>query len=123
MNDMSIQEKQKHNIDMQKKYRMAISSIQMLALRASSKDTHEKLKRLAKFLEEVREQSYLCLISEKDRIEKVRYKELLEYIDEVYDKSKESVIKICETLEKREDIDEVLKYHDKKKTHSREEER
>lgn len=111
---------------LEEKYRMVTHSIQMLSLRASvenKQDTHERLKRKAKFLEEVRKQSHLCLISEEDRIEGVRYKKLLEYIGGIYDGSEKSLEKILKALDERKDIDEVLKYYDKKNNKSKEEER
>ncbi len=110
----------------QSKYREVAISIQMLSLRAMQEnniEAYEKLKRLGQYLEEVRMQRNLCLISEKDRPEKARYKELLEYIDKNYNGSKESLAEICKSLNKRKDIDEVLKYYDKKNNKSKEEER
>lgn len=110
----------------QQKYKELIASIRILASRAIGEDkkaVYSRLSRLAKYLEEVNSQRHLCMLSETDRIEKVRYKEVLDYIDMQYDGTEESVRTICEELCEREDIDEVLKYHDKKNNPSKEEER
>ncbi len=109
----------------QQKYIELISCMKILSCRAineNNKQIYEKLNRLAKYLEEVRAQRHLCMLSENDRIEKVRYTELLEYINNQYDGTENSLKEICRTLDKREDIDEVLKYHDKKSNKEIEEE-
>ena len=128
--EMSPEEKRKEEkkkMSPQAKYRELISCIQILSIRASSAGNQEvsgRLRRIAKYLEEVRKQKFLCMLSETDREEKVRYNELLEYIDTQYDGTEESLKEICRTLDKRkEDIDEVLKYYDKKNNQSKEEER
>ena len=110
----------------QAKYRELTSSIQVLSIRAIAEDNqevYERLRRIAKYLEEVRAQRHLCMLSEKDRTEKVRYNELLEYIDKQYDGTEVTLKEICRELDKRKDIDEVLKYHDEKNKKSKEEER
>ena len=110
----------------QRKYRELISSVQILSIRASSTGNQEvsgRLRRIAKYLEEVRKQRHLCMLSETGRVERVRYKELLEYINKQYDGTEETLKEICRVLDKREDIDEVLKCHDKKNNQSKEEER
>ena len=63
------------------------------------------------------------MVSETERIERVRYEELLGYINRQYDRTEETLKEICRELDKREDVDEVLKYHDKKNNPSKEEER
>lgn len=110
----------------QQKYRELTSDIKILSYRAISENNtqvYEKLNRLATYLEEVKKQRHLCMLSETDREEKVRYNELLEYIDAQYDGTEETLKEICRELDKREDVDEVLKYHDKKNNPSKEEER
>lgn len=112
-------------IEVQQKYREVTSYIKILSYRAINENNtqvYAKLNRLATYLDEVRKQKELCQLSEKDRIENVRYEELLRYIDETYNGTEESVKKICKELDKKEDIDEVLKYHDKEKNPSKEEE-
>ena len=110
----------------QQKYRELISSIRVLAIRAiaeGNQGVSEKLKRLARYLEEVRAQRHLCMLSETDRIEKVRYNKLLEYVDTQYDGTENALKEICRELDKREDIDEVLKCHNEKNDKPKEEER
>ncbi len=111
----------------QQKYKELIASIRILASRAIEEDkkaVYSKLSRLAKYLEEVNSQRHLCMLSETDRIEKVRYNELLEYIDVQYDGTEESLKEICRELDKRkEDIDKVLKKYDEKNKKSKGEER
>lgn len=126
MEEMSSQEKNKEKMSPQAKYRELTSSIQVLSIRAIAEDNqevYEKLRRIAKYLEEVRAQRHLCMLSEKDRTEKVRYNELLEYIDKQYDGTEVTLKEICRELDKREDVDEVLKYHDEKNKKSKEAER
>lgn len=106
----------------QTKYREVTAAMQILATRAvveNNQEAYERLKRLSQYLEEVRIQRHLCQPSEIDRIENVRYRELLEYIDNKYDGTEETIKEICRTLDKREDVDEVLKYHDKKNNQSK----
>ena len=113
-------------IEAQQKYKEVISYIKILSYRAISENNsqvYEKLNRLATYLEEVKTQRHLCMVSEKDRIERVRYEELLGYINHQYDRTEETLKEICRELDKREDVDEVLKYHDKKNNPSKEEER
>ena len=113
-------------IEAQQKYKEVISYIKILSYRAISENNtqvYEKLNRLATYLEEVKKQRHLCMVSEKDRIERVRYEELLGYINHQYDRTEETLKEICRELDKREDVDEVLKYHDKKNNPSKEEER
>lgn len=111
----------------QQKYKELITKIQILSIRASQEkkqEVNEKLKRISTYLEEVRVQRFLCQLSEKDRKENKRYKEILELIDEKYDGTGTALIEICKTLNKREDdINEVLKVHDKKSEKIKEEER
>lgn len=108
-------------MESQEKYRNLISYIKILSNRAE-KETSERLRKIAKYLEKVSEQRHLAMILETDRIEKTRYKELLEYIDKNYDETIASVKEICKTLDKREDMEEVLKYYDKKDNKPKEEE-
>ena len=113
-------------IEAEQKYRELTSDIKILSYRAISENNtqvYEKLNRLATYLEEVKKQRHLCMVSETDREERVRYNELLEYIDAQYDGTEETLKEICRELDKREDVDEVLKYHDKKNNPSKEEER
>ena len=113
-------------IEAQQKYREVTSYIKILSYRAineNNKKIYEKLNRLATYLDEVKKQKDLCQISEKDRIENVRYEEVLGYINDQYDGTEETLKTICRELDKREDIDEVLKYHDKKNNEKKEEER
>ena len=113
-------------IEAEQKYKEVTSYIKILSYRAISENNsqvYEKLNRLATYLEEVKTQRHLCMVSETEREEKVRYNELLEYIDSQYDGTEVTLKEICRELDKREDIDEVLKYHDKKKNQSKEEER
>lgn len=113
-------------IEAEQKYREVISDIKILSYRAISENNtqvYEKLNRLATYLEEVKKQRHLCMVSETDRIERVRYEELLGYINHQYDRTEETLKEICRELDKREDVDEVLKYHDKKNNPSKEEER
>lgn len=113
-------------IEAQQKYKEVISYIKILSYRAINENNtqvYAKLNRLATYLDEVRKQKDLCQVSEKDRIERVRYEELLGYINSQYDGTEETLKEICRELDKRKDIDEVLKYHDKKNNPSKEEER
>ena len=113
-------------IEAQQKYKEVISYIKILSYRAISENNtqvYEKLNRLATYLEEVKKQRHLCMVSETERIERVRYEELLGYINHQYDRTEETLKEICRELDKREDVDEVLKYHDKKNNPSKEEER
>ena len=113
-------------IEAQQKYKEVISYIKILSYRAINENNtqvYAKLNRLATYLDEVRKQKDLCQVSEKDRIERVRYEEVLGYINSQYDGTEETLKEICRELDKREDIDEVLKYHDKKNNPSKEEER
>ena len=129
MEKMSTEEKMKEKYEKmspQTKYREVTAGIQILSTRAiveDNKEIYERLKRLAQYLEEVRIQRYLCQPSEIDREEWVRYRELLEYINSQYDGTEETLKEICRELDKREDIDKVLKYYDKKNNESKEEER
>lgn len=110
----------------QQKYREVISSIQTLSIRAGSTGNQEvarRLRRIAKYLEEVRAQRHLCMLSETDRVENVRYRELSEYIDKQFDGTEDALKEICRELDKRKDINEVLKCHDKKNNKPKEEER
>lgn len=109
----------------QQKYKELTSSIQILAIRAireGNNEVSERLRRLVKYLEEIKAQRHLYMLSEKDRIERVRYIELLEYIDSQYDGTQKTLKEICRVLDKREDIDEVLKYYDKKNSKKMEKE-
>lgn len=113
-------------IEAEQKYKEVTSYIKILSYRAISENNlqvYEKLNRLATYLEEVKTQRHLCMVSETDRIERVRYEELLGYINHQYDRTEETLKEICRELDKREDVDEVLKYHDKKNNPSKEEER
>ena len=113
-------------IEAQQKYREVTSYIKILSYRAINENNtqiYAKLNRLATYLDEVKKQKDLCQISEKDRIENVRYEEVLGYINDQYDGTEETLKTICRELDKREDIDEVLKYHDKKNNEKKEEER
>ena len=113
-------------IEAEQKYREVTSYIKILSYRAINENNtqvYEKLNRLAKYLDELKKQKELCQLSEKDRIENVRYEEVLGYINHQYDGTEETLKEICRELDKREDIDEVLKYHDKKNNPSKEEER
>ena len=129
MEKMSTEEKIKEKYEKmspQTKYREVTAGIRILSTRAiveDNKEIYEKLKRLAQYLEEVRIQRHLCQPSEIDREEWVRYRELLEYINSQYDGTEETLKEICRELDKREDIDKVLKYYDKKNNESKEEER
>ena len=129
MEKMSTEEKMKEKYEKmspQTKYREVTAGIRILSTRAiveDNKEIYERLKRLAQYLEEVRIQRYLCQPSEIDREEWVRYRELLEYINSQYDGTEETLKEICRELDKREDVDKVLKYHDKKNNPSKEEER
>ena len=129
MEKMSTEEKMKEKYEKmspQTKYREVTAGIRILSTRAiveDNKEIYERLKRLAQYLEEVRIQRYLCQPSEIDREEWVRYRELLEYINSQYDGTEETLKEICRELDKREDIDKVLKYYDKKNNGSKEEER
>lgn len=113
-------------IEAQQKYREVTSYIKILSYRAINENNtqvYAKLNRLATYLEEVKKQRHLCMVSETERIERVRYEELLGYINRQYDRTEETLKEICRELDKREDIDEVLKYHDKKNNEKKEEER
>ena len=113
-------------IEAEQKYKEVTSYIKILSYRAISENNsqvYEKLNRLATYLEEVKTQRHLCMVSETDRIERVRYEELLGYINSQYDRTEETLKEICRELDKREDVDEVLKYHDKKNSKKKEEER
>ena len=126
---MSTEEKMKEKYEKmspQTKYREVTAGIRILSTRAiveDNREIYERLKRLAQYLEEVRIQRYLCQPSEIDREEWVRYRELLEYINSQYDGTEETLKEICRELDKREDVDKVLKYYDKKNNGSKEEER
>ena len=129
MEEMSTEEKIKEKYEKmspQTKYREVTAGIRILSTRAiveDNKEIYERLKRLAQYLEEVRIQRYLCQPSEIDREEWVRYREVLEYINSQYDGTEETLKEICRELDKREDVDKVLKYYDKKNNGSKEEER
>lgn len=113
-------------IEAQQKYREVTSYIKILSYRAINENNtqvYAKLNRLTTYLDEVKKQKDLCQISEKDRTENVRYEEVLGYINDQYDGTEETLKTICRELDKREDIDEVLKYHDKKNNEKKEEER
>lgn len=115
--------KKTEEMSSQQKYMVTISSIQMLSYRANEKETRNKLGRIAQYLKEVRSQMHLCMASEQNRIEMLRYKELLEYIDKTYDGSDKSLVEICKALGKRKDINEVLRYYDNRKKRSQGQER
>lgn len=128
--EMSPEEKRKEEkkkMSPQTKYREVTAFIRILSTRAiaeNNQEIYERLGRLAQYLEEVRVQRHLCMLSETDRIERVRYKEILEYIDKRYDGTEQSLKEICRTLDKRKkDIDEVLKKYDEKNKKSKGEER
>ena len=62
----------------EQKYRELISFVQLLSIRASAdgnQEVYEKLRNLEKYLKETRKQSYLCMLSQKDRPENERDKE------------------------------------------------
>lgn len=95
----------------EKKYDDVITSIKILSRRAfneNKQDVRVKLENLITYLQRVREQRHLAMMSEHDRIERVRYKELLDYIDREYDENKSNIKEICRTISKREDMDIVL---------------
>ena len=48
------------------------------------------------------------MMSEHERIERVRYNEILDYIDKKYDENQSNIKEICRTIYKREDMDTVL---------------
>ena len=126
LNAICREVERRKKIEAEQKYREVTSYIKILSYRAINENNtqvYEKLNRLATYLDEVRKQKELCQLSEKDRTEKVRYNELLEYIDKQYDGTEVTLKEICRELDKREDIDEVLKYHDEKNKKSKEEER
>ncbi len=103
----------------QQKYKELISSIRILSHRAQSEDKNEiseKLNRISRFLEEVKEQRTLCMVAETDRIERKRYEEILDLIYQTYDGSAQCVKEICNILNKRTDIDEVLRKYDSRKS-------
>lgn len=98
-------------ISPEKKYDDVITSIKILSRRAfneNKQDVRVKLENLITYLQRVREQRHLAMMSEHDRIERVRYKELLDYIDREYDENKSNIKEICRTISKREDMDIVL---------------
>ena len=101
----------------EKKYEEVTAHIKILGYRKSAipskenKEEANKLFQLALYLLEVRKQRHLPMAAENDRIERIRFKEILEYIDKYYDGTDESTRNICNMIENRQDIDEVLKYH------------
>ena len=80
-----------------------------------NKEESKKILRLALYLNEVRKQRHLAMAGEVDRSERVRFREILECIDRIYDGTDESTRRICELLESRGDMDEVLKYYESEK--------
>lgn len=119
-------EKQKQETKMEeqspeRKYAELTSYIRILSYRAineqneKSKEVGKRLMELATYLDEVRKQRHLCMPLENDRIEKVRFKEILEYIEQKYDGTENCIRDICKVLDKREDIEEVLKHHKEEK--------
>ncbi len=111
----------------ERKYAELTSYIRILSYRAineqneKSKEVGKRLMELATYLDEVRKQRHLCMPLENDRIEKVRFKEILEYINRKYDGTENSTKDICKALNKREDIEEVLKHHKEEKRRKEEE--
>ena len=98
-------------ISPEKKYDDVITSIKILSRRAFNENkqgVRVKLENLITYLQRVREQRHLAMMSEHDRIERIRYKEILGYIDREYDESKCNIKEICRTIYKREDMDIVL---------------
>lgn len=118
MEKQSLERKQEEQSP-ERKYAELTSYIRILSYRASneqnekSKEVSKRLMKLATYLDEVRKQRHLCMLLENDRIERVRFKEILNYIDETYDGSENSTKEICKVLDRRDDIEEVLKYHRK----------
>ncbi len=112
----------------ERKYDDVTSDIKILGYRKSvgqseeNKEEIDKLFRLAQYLIEVRKQRHLPMAGESDRSERARFTEILEYIDQHYDGTEESIKNICEMLESREDFDEVLS-HQELENNNKEEER
>ncbi len=105
----------------ERKYAELTSYIKILSYRATSQKGEKvgkRLREIATYLDEIRKQRHLCMMSESDRIENVRFREILEYVNGRYDGTESSVKDICKTLNKRKDVNEVLKYHKNEKEES-----
>ena len=131
-------ETKKEEQSTERKYAELISYIKILSYRATSQKGEKgekvgkRLREIATYLEEIRKQRHLCMISENDRIENVRFREILEYVDDKYDEileyidsrydgTENSVKDICKVLNKRKDVNKVLEYHKKEKEKEKEE--
>lgn len=105
----------------ERKYQDVAVHMKILAYRKAeipseeNKEESKKILRLALYLNEVRKQRHLAMAGEVDRSERVRFREILECIDRIYDGTDESTRRICELLESRGDMDEVLKYYESEK--------
>lgn len=103
----------------ERKYDEITTAIKMLGDKELDNKTEngnqsaKKFFRISKYLLEVRGQRHLPMLSEMERPEKVRFKEIIDYIDLKYDGTEESILNICNMIENREDMDDVLKHHDK----------
>ena len=117
-------ETKKEEQSQERKYAELTSYIKILSYRAINQQNQKgekvskRLKEIATYLEEVRKQRHLCMMSERDRIENVRFREILEYVNGRYDGTESSVKDICKALNKRKDVNEVLKYHKNEKEES-----
>lgn len=105
----------------ERKYAELTSYIKILSYRATSQKGEKvgkRLREIATYLDEIRKQRHLCMMSESDRIENVRFREILEYVNGRYDGTESSVKDICKALNQRKDVNEVLKYHKNEKEES-----
>ena len=98
----------------ERRYDELISSIRILARKETEENT-KKLEMIVMYLQAVKDQRHLPQVTEIDRPEMKRFKEILGDIDKRYDGTNESVKQICDDIEKREDMEEVLRHQMKEK--------
>ena len=110
----------------ERKYQEITSHINILAYRKSegltqeNKRESEKLLKIALYLKEVRHQRHFAMPAEMDKPESVRFREILKYIDDIYDGTEESTQNICKMIIERGDMDEVLKHYKTRKSNEEE---
>lgn len=96
----------------ERRYDELVSSIRILSRK--EEENKKKWEMMDRYLQAVKDQRHLPQVMENERLERVRFEEILAIVDKSYDGTNESVKQICDDIEKREDMEEVLRHQIKK---------
>ncbi len=96
----------------ERRYDELVSSIRILSRK--EEENKKKWEMMDRYLQAVKDQRHLPQVMENERLERVRFEEILAIVDKNYDGTNESVKQICDDIEKREDMEEVLRHQIKK---------